>query len=127
MYSCFGESLIYESITFPYTGVPLVGLRLVSISMHDCLDWTLIYECTVMGRPGGTIVWTGTAPNCPSDEISLDNWYFTDAEVIFESCNETTVLNNYSVQDNLYTSQLDVTVTHDVAGKTVNAQRHVYL
>lgn len=99
------------------TGVPLVGLRLVSTSIYDCLDWTLTYECTVMGGLGGATVWTGTALYCP---IFLSHWYFTDSGGISGSCNNgATVAQSLSVQDNLYTSQLNVIVTHDVAGKTI--------
>ena len=101
------------------TGVPSLGLRLVSTSTHDCLDWTLTYECTVMGYLSGTIVWTGTAPNCPNDEMLLVHRYFPHQDVIFESCNGTIVAQSLSVQDNLYTSQLSVTVTHEAAGKTI--------
>ena len=102
------------------TGIPLVGLRLVSISMYDCLDWTLTYECTVRGDLGGATVWTGIALHCPNDEIFLDHWYFTDQYGIFKGCNNgATVAQSLSAQDNLYTSQLNVTVTHDVAEKTI--------
>ena len=99
------------------TGVPLVGLRLVSTRIYDCLDWTLTYECTVMGGLGEATVWTGTALYC---SIFLSHWYFTDSDGISGSCNNgATVAQSLSVQDNLYTSQLSVTVTHDVAGKTI--------
>ena len=99
------------------TGVPLVGLRLVSINTYDCLQWTLTYECTVMGGPGGATVWTGTALDCLSDEIVLLHQGST-YEVRY--CNNgTTVTQSLSVQDNLYTSQLSVTVTYDVAGKMI--------
>ena len=101
------------------TGAPSLGLRLVSTSTYNCLDWTLTYECTVTGGLGGGAVWTGTAINCPNDEtIFLDYWYFTDTDEIFRICNGT-IVQSLSVQDNLYTSQLSVTVTHDAAGKMI--------
>ena len=31
----------------------------------------LIYKCTILGEPGGSTVWLGSAFNCTSHEISL--------------------------------------------------------
>ena len=85
----------------------------MSTSTYDCLDWTLTYECTVMGHLGGATAWTATIPNC---QIFLDHWYFIDQHTIFGSCNARSI----SVQDNLYTSQLRVTVTHSSTDSNVS-------
>ena len=107
------------SPSFSPTGVPLVGLQLVSISQCDCLGQTLTYECTVMGDSGGATVWTGTALNCPSDEIVLLHRRFTDPDRAIRSCNNgATVAQSLSVQDNLYTSQLTATIVPDIVGKS---------
>ena len=73
-----------------------------------------------MGDPGGATVWTGTALNCPSNEITLLHQRFTDPGGIIRSCNNgATVVQSLSVQDNLYASQLNITVTHNIPGKTI--------
>jgi hypothetical protein len=92
----------------------------VSTSQCDCLDQTLTYECTVTGDLGGATVWAGTVLNCPSDEIVLLHRHFTEPDGAIRSCNSgATVAQSLSIQDNLYSSQLNVTVTHNVAGKTI--------
>ena len=73
-----------------------------------------------MGGPGGATVWTGTALNCPSDEIVLFHGRFTQSDGTIRSCNNgATVAQSVYVRNNLYTSQLNVTVTHDVMGRTI--------
>jgi hypothetical protein len=74
-----------------------------------------------MGDFAGATVWTGTALNyCPGGEIYLSHWDFTDQYGMISSCNNGAIVaESLSVQDNLYTSQLNVTVTHNVAGKTI--------
>ena len=100
-------------------GVISGSLQLVSTSPCDCLDQTLTYECTVMGGPGGATVWTGTALNCPNDEIVLLHRRFTDLDRAIRSCNNgATVVQSLAIQDNLYTSQLTVTIVPNVAGKS---------
>ena len=90
----------------------------MSISMRDCLQWTLTYECTVTGGLEGATVWTGTALDCLSDEIVL--LHQGSIYAFSRYCNNGTIMaQSLSVQDNLYTSQLSVTVTYDVAGKMI--------
>ena len=73
-----------------------------------------------MGGPGGATVWRGTALNCPSDEIVLLHRRFTESDGAIRSCNNgATVAQSLSVQDNLYTSQLNVTIVPNVAGKSI--------
>ncbi len=110
-------SALYSSI-----GAPSAGPRLISTNLCDCLDQTLTYECTVMGDFAGATVWTGTALNCPRGDIYLSHWDFSDQYGMNSSCNCTNgaiVAESLSVQDNLYTSQLNVTVSHNVAQKTI--------
>ena len=92
----------------------------MSTNPCNCLNQTLIYECTVIGDHGGATVWTGTALNCPSDEIILLHRRFTQSDGATRSCNNgATVAQSLSVQDNLYTSQLNVTIVPNVAGKSI--------
>ena len=73
-----------------------------------------------MGGPGGATVWTGTALNCPSDEIVLLHGRFTQSDGTIRSCNhEATVAKSLYVNNNLYISQLNITVTHDLTGRAI--------
>lgn len=102
------------------TGVPSTGLRLVSTSECDCLDQTLTYECTVTGSPGGATVWTGSALNCPSGEIVLLHRHFTNPDGTIRTCdNGAIVAQSLSVQNNLYTTQLNITVTQNIIRKNI--------
>ena len=76
-----------------------------------------------MGGPGQATFWTGTAFNCISkhNEISLGHGRFLSAA---GECNKGAIVaRSVSVQNSLYTSQLNVTVTPDIAGKTIMCLR----
>lgn len=80
----------------------------------------MTYECTVVG--GQLTVWTGNAFICPSDndEVALLHSRFNSAYGTNRSCNNGTIVGqSLSVEGNNYTSQLNITVTPDIAGKTV--------
>ena len=80
-----------------------------------------MYECTVMGGVlGGATVWKGTAFDCPLNEIALLHSRFTSANSIFGVCNNGAIVaRSLPVEGNNYTSQLNVTVTSDIAGETI--------
>ena len=68
---------------------------------------------------GVATVWTGTAFHCVavSNEIILLHSHFNYE---YRTCNKGSIVGqSFSVEGNNYTSQLNVTVTHDIAGKTV--------
>lgn len=93
----------------------------VTVSGCACPGSTLMYECTVMGSHGGTTIWTGSALNCPSssNEISLFHTRFTSYGT-YDSCNNGSIVaGSLSVEDNLYISQLNVTITSNILGKTI--------
>ena len=109
-------SALYFSI-----GAILEGLTLVSSSGCGCLGETLIYKCTLIGDPLGATLWTGTAlNNCPSDEIVPLHRRFTEPGGTTRSCsNGATAAQSLYAQKSLYTSQLNVTITPNIAGKTI--------
>ena len=82
-----------------------------------CSDDILTYECTVVGELSGATIWRGTAFNCPLGEIVLLHSRY--AEGTFGECNDEILAKTLSVDDNNYTSQLNVTITPDIAGKTI--------
>ena len=71
-----------------------------------------------MGETRGATVWRGTAFNCLSQEIVLLHSRFADGT--FGVCNgQDIVAKSVSVNDNNYTSQLNVTLTPNIAGKII--------
>ena len=83
-----------------------------------CPGDTLTYECTVMGEVA--TIWTGSALHCTStnNEIVLLHSRFGNGQL--NSCRYGAIVaSSLSVEDNNYTSQLNVTVTPDIAGKTI--------
>ena len=70
----------------------------------------------------GFTIWTGTAFNCSGgrNEIILCHSRFASAKGINRLCNHGAIVAKVlSVEANNYTSQLNVTVTPDMAGKTI--------
>ena len=87
-----------------------------------CPGDTLTYECTSTGGYGGLTIWTGTAFECSYwyTYILLFHHRFTSVNGTYDSCNNGVIVaRSLSVEGNNYTSQLNVTVTPDTAGKTV--------
>ena len=90
-----------------------------------CPGDTLTYECTVIGNTsntGASTVWSGNAFTCPSidNAVVLLHSRFTSVYGTNNSCNDGAIVaRSLSVVGNLYTSQLNVTITPDIAGKTV--------
>ena len=101
-------------------GATLEGLRLASMDGCGCDGESLIYECTLMGGPGGATVWTGSAFDCRSNEITLLHQPITNSGGMSRDCNNGAIVGRILyVEGNLYTSQLNVTVTQNLAGKTI--------
>ena len=78
------------------------------------------YECVTMGA--GLTIWTGTAFNCSSssNEILLFHSRFSSTKGTYGSCNDGSIVGrSLFVEGNNYTSLLNVTVTPNIAGKTV--------
>ena len=85
---------------------------------YVCPGDTLTYECTAMGIIAVTI-WTGSALDClnPNNEIVLKHVHILYATAF---CNNGAIVaRGLSVVGNNYTSQLNVTVTPGISGKTI--------
>ena len=91
--------------------------------MNECVcpGDRLIYRCTTQGNVWGATIWNGTAfKGCHSNEIELYHALFTQPEGSIDTCNNGDIVGqSLGVQGNNYTSQLNVTITPDIAGKTV--------
>jgi hypothetical protein len=92
----------------------------VSTNGCVCPGDKLSYECTVMG--GGLTIWTGSAFSCSSfrNEIVLRHSSFGGTGTYWMCNNGAIEARSLSVEGNNYTSQLNVTVTPDTAGTTIN-------
>ena len=86
-----------------------------------CPGDKVIYRCTIQGEETGATIWTGSAfRGCQQDEILLQHSLFLPTSGPIGTCNnEDIVGHSLGVQGNNYTSQLNVTVTQDTAGKTI--------
>ena len=86
-----------------------------------CAGDKLTYRCTVQGSITGATIWNGTAfSGCPQDEILLQHHQFIQPGGSTSTCNNGAIVGQgFSVQGNNYTSQLNVTVTPETAGKTI--------
>ena len=74
----------------------------------------------MLGSVGGATVWSGTAFDCPNNEITLLHSVFKSGHRAFGICNNGAILAwSLQVVDSYYTSQLKVTLTSDVVGKTI--------
>ena len=90
-----------------------------------CPSEYLTYECTVMGEPGGTTVWLGSAFNCISREISLFHSNYESTRGAYGECGDIEgqglrVVNDTNNQ--VHVSQLRVPIRSDTAGKTIECQ-----
>ena len=86
-----------------------------------CSGDRLTYGCTVQGSANGAIIWSGTAfSGCLQNEILLQHSQFTPEGGPTETCNNGAIVGQIlGVQGNNYTSQLNVTITPETAGKTI--------
>ena len=77
------------------------------------------YTCNIVG--GGNTIWSGTAFNCPfqSNEIILRHSQFS-LVTVSRSCNDGVIAaRSLGVNNNCYSSHLNVTVDSDMNNKTI--------
>ena len=91
------------------------------VSECICPGDTVIYRCTVQGNANGATIWTGTAfSGCLQDTAILSHNLFELTGGSTATCNNGDIVGqSLGVQGNNYTSQLNVTITPDTAGKTI--------
>ena len=80
-----------------------------------------MYRCTVQGNANGATIWTGTAfSDCLQDRVILSHSLFKLTGGSIETCNNGDVVGqSLGVQENNYTSRLNVTITPYTAGQTI--------
>ena len=78
----------------------------------------MVYECTVTG--GIFTVWGGSAFECAGNEITLSNSEFGSVPPPAAVCNSGNIIGRgITQQNNCYTSQLNVTLSEGLIGRTV--------
>ena len=104
---------------YMYMYIKASDIAALPVSGCACPGDTLTYECTVVGT--GSTIWTGSAFNCSNSNymILLLHNRFSSTKGDYGSCNNGDIVGrSLSAEGNNYTSQLNVTITPDTAGKT---------
>ena len=113
----FCNLILAFNINFTVSNAFSSGLR----SLNDCFcpGQEVSFECTVIG--GGLTVWDGSAFMCQGEEITLLHQEFGTNAAIGECNNGETMISARGIRvvDTRYTSQLDVTLTPAVVGRTI--------
>ena len=104
--------------------IAIDGLRsgLIELSGCTCPGYTSAYECTVLSGFGGATVWKGSAFDCTTsdNEIVLLHSRFQQDARTHKTCNNGSITGEaIKVEENYYTSQLHVTVSLDMIGKSI--------
>ena len=74
-------------------------------------------EYTVNGTSHGTTIWKGEFFDCLSEEVALPHYKFIDR---YDECNNGSVVGKgLKIEDNHYTSQLNVSLEESMIGKTI--------
>ena len=83
-----------------------------------CPGEVLTFVCII--NEGGTTLWTGTAFSCNSNEILLRHSQFSESGGTSGSCNNGAISGqSIGVTDGCYSSELDVTVSPNLNGRTI--------
>ena len=91
---------------------------LVIKSSCICPGYILILECTVVGTPFGATRWRGNFLGCSNGIILLHNpERFTFDK---DDCNDGSIVGqSLAVDGSCYISQLNITVSDDIIGKSI--------
>ena len=82
-----------------------------------CFNETITYECTIKGGINGATVWHGSAFNCSGNDINI--LHSSIGSGIGTCNNGAIVAQMLRATDGFYTSQLNVTISSDMIGKSV--------
>ena len=91
---------------------------------NDCIcpRDTVTYECTVIGNYGGFSLWIGDFFRCSSGKQIIELLHSHDGTVTFndQTCNNGEVVGRIvRVENGSFISQLNVTLTNNTAGRTI--------
>ena len=101
-----------------FNAVEMRNVGFKSVNDCTCPGYITSFQCDVTG--GGYTVWRGSAFDCQSsgNEIFLLHSDFMGSTVI--TCNDGQIVGrSLEVTNNCYASQLDVNITTEIVGRTV--------
>ena len=87
-----------------------------------CPGDNLIFRCTALATADDVTIWKGTAIDCRDGNniIVLIHSRFISPGGTSRDCNNGAIVaRSIGLEDRQYTSQLNVTVTNEMAGKTI--------
>ena len=108
---------LHECYQYNYVNLDETALQGIKPSGCVCPGDILTYQCEIiMGSFFGATIWTGSALDGTCRYIFLLHSRFP----LIRQCNNGTIVAEWlSTEGNNYTSQLNVTITPETAGKTV--------
>ena len=99
--------------------------KVIQVSVNnDCIQScnTVTYECIVFGDQGGFTVWTGDFfVDCPNNKREMILQHeVSDSEFIDQKCNNESIVGRIvRIENGVYISQLNVTLTSDIVGRSI--------
>ena len=106
------------------TGSAIVGNSFVLLNQNNndcvCSGQMLMFECNATGV--GSIVWRGSAFDCPLRVIVLRHNQFIDSK---GTCSDGAIVaQGVSVEGSCYTSRLNVTLSSSLNGESIVCAHH---
>ena len=102
------------------------NVELVKLISCTCPGYIVAYECTVMGGLG--TVWSGSAFNCENsanEMVLLHRRFGLSDRDYTKTCNNGAISGRgVRVSDDFYTSQVNVTISRDLIGKTIECAHY---
>lgn len=102
------------------------GLKLTSYCSTCQGNYTLTYECEVMGFQSDLTLWSGSAFDCArrNNEIILQHSLYRESNIIHArpngACNIGSIVAQIlRVENDTYVSQLNITMSDSLIGKTI--------
>jgi hypothetical protein len=78
------------------------------------------YECTVLGGAEAATVWKGDFFNCLSGKRVIELVHRYRDDFSSHTCNDGNVVGRFvSIENDSFTSQLNITLTRDIVGKSI--------
>ena len=109
------HNYIADALSIGNTTVTGTKVGLLQVSDCICPDYTVVYVCTIMGGDGDHTVWKITAFDDCLNVILVHNEF----EMIKTCNNKSVVAKGISLSEGYYTSQLNLTVSHDIIGQSI--------
>ena len=112
-----------QSVTLKNWLKPLNHNTAAVSSLCVCPGETVIIECTIIDDHHGATIWEGTAFNCVSKRIIL--FHDSSPSGLIGECNGGAIIGQrVSIENNTYTSILNVTISREMDDKTITCSHN---